>query len=172
VRALARDLGGDDGALAVATRCFVWVRDEIHHSIDHGDQVVTVAASEVLRHRTGLCFAKSYLLAALLRAHDIPVGFGYQRLSVDDTGPPFCLHGFNVVALPEHGWYRADARGNRPGIQTQFVPPHEALAYRPRLPGERTFDEFWAEPLPIVVEALRRFGTMNELISQLPDWFE
>ena len=170
VRALARELGGEDGPLAVAARCFLWARDEVGHSIDHGDQTVTLTASEVLRHRTGLCYAKSHLLAALLRANGIPAGFGYQRLSVADSGPPFCLHGFNAVALSEQGWYRVDARGDRPGIRTSFDPPREVLAYRPRHPGERTFEEIWAEPLPVVVDALRRCGDVSELLSQLPDW--
>lgn len=170
VRALARDLGGDDGPLAVAARCFVWVRDRIGHSLDHGRRTVTLSASEVLRHRTGLCYAKSHLLAALLRANGIPAGFGYQRLSIDDGGPPFCLHGFNAVGLPGHGWYRVDPRGNRPGIRTTFDPPREALAFSPRHPGERTFEEVWPEPLPVVVEALRRSDDLSELLPHLPDW--
>jgi transglutaminase-like putative cysteine protease len=169
VRSLARELAGDDGPVAVAARCFRWVRDEVRHSGDHGDQTVTLSASEVLWHRTGLCYSKSHLLAALLRANGIPAGFGYQRLSIDDTGPPFCLHGINAVALPGVGWYLADARGERPGINTRFDPPHEMLAYRPRLPGERTLEGVWAEPLPVVVAALRRCETVRDLLGQLPD---
>ncbi len=170
VRALARELGGEDGPLGVAARCFIWVRDEVGHSLDRGETTVTVTASEVLRHRTGLCYAKSHLLAALLRANGIPAGLGYQRLSVDDIGPPFCLHGFNAVALPGLGWYRVDARGDRPGIRTCFDPPREVLAYRPRLPGERTFEEIWTEPLPVVIDALRRNDDLSDLRFRLPDW--
>ena len=59
-----------------------------------------------------LLLSKSHLLAALLRANGIPAGFCYQRLSIDDIGPPFSLHGFNAVWLQEYGWYRVDARGN------------------------------------------------------------
>jgi len=40
--------------------------------------VVTCSASEVLREGTGICFAKSHLLAALLRAVGIPAGLCYQ----------------------------------------------------------------------------------------------
>jgi transglutaminase-like putative cysteine protease len=50
-----------------AMRLFDWVRDEIPHSKDAGHEVVTCRASDVLRHRTGICYAKSHLLAALLR---------------------------------------------------------------------------------------------------------
>ncbi len=172
VLALAQALGGSDGAAAVAERCFAWVRDEVRHSGDHRDQIVTCAASSVLRHRTGLCYAKSHLLAALLRANGLPAGFAYQRLSVDDTGPPYCLHGLNAVHLPGIGWYRIDARGNRTGIATEFTPPLEALAFQPRLDGERTFAHIWPEPLAVVVSALQQYSTVAELLCQLPDWDE
>jgi len=72
---------------------------------------VTLKASEVLENKTGFCYAKSHLLAAFLRANRIPSGLCYQRLSVYENGPPFCLHGLNAVFLPGIGWYRIDARG-------------------------------------------------------------
>src|SRR5262245_56796051 len=93
VLALARELSSPDGAIATTSRCFHWVRDQIRHSLDHQQDIVTCSASQVLRHRTGLCYSKSHLLAALLRANQIPAGFVYQRLSLDDRGPPYCLHG-------------------------------------------------------------------------------
>lgn len=79
------------------TRClYEWVRDTIPHTNDAGLDVVTCTASEVLRHGTGICFAKSHLLAALLRANGIPAGFCYQVLRLN---PPvnneLVLHGFN-----------------------------------------------------------------------------
>jgi transglutaminase-like putative cysteine protease len=169
VRALAAELNGDDGDGAVAARCFFWVRDRIRHSIDHGDQVLTFSASEVLRHRTGFCYAKSHLLVALLRANGIPAGFGYQRLSLDDQGPPYCLHGYSVVRLRKFGWYRIDPRGERPGISTDFDPPREQLAFQAQLAGEQTFEDILAEPLPIVVDALRGARSVTELMGKLPD---
>jgi transglutaminase-like putative cysteine protease len=170
VRALARELAGSGEPVQLAARCFRWVRDEVRHSGDHGDPIATCAASEVLLHRTGLCYAKSHLLAALLRANGIPAGFVYQRLSIDGSGPPFCLHGLNAVFLPGVGWHRIDARGNRPGVTTEFDPPREVLAYRPQVAGERTFTEIWPDPLPVVVEALRRSPDVEVLMAQLPDW--
>jgi transglutaminase-like putative cysteine protease len=170
VFALAQSLGGTDETVAIAARCFAWVRDEIRHSADFGDEAVTCAASEVLRHRTGLCYAKSHLLAALLRANGIPAGFAYQRLSVNDSGPPFCLHGLNAVFLPEIGWYRADARGNRPGVSTTFTPPTEVLAFQPNGLGEGTFTTIWPEPLPVVIRALQEASSLSVLLSALPDW--
>jgi transglutaminase-like putative cysteine protease len=49
-----------------ARALFEWVRDTIPHSRDIGSDVVTCSASEVLNRGTGICFAKSHLLAAML----------------------------------------------------------------------------------------------------------
>jgi len=144
---------------ATAGRCFHWVRDEIKHSYDFQLSPVTCSASEVLKVKTGYCFAKSHLLAALLRANGLPAGLCYQRLSRDDNGPPFVLHGLVAVHLPKHGWYRIDPRGNRPGIEARFTPPFEQIAYRPRFFGEMDLPEIWPDPLPIVIEALRSHKT-------------
>ena len=68
VRSLARALGdGVSDPTTIAKRSFEWVRDEIRHSGDFQVNQPTCAASEVLRHGAGWCFAKSHLLAALLR---------------------------------------------------------------------------------------------------------
>lgn len=161
--------GGETDAVAIARRCFEWVRDEIRHSVDAGDTVVTCSASEVLLQRTGFCYAKSHLLAALLRANGLPAGFGYQRLSLDGVGPPFCLHGFNAVLLPVHGWYRIDARGNKAGIDARFSPGIERLAFPIQVSGETTFSEIHVEPLPEVVKVLRRQSTVADVCRHLPD---
>ncbi|MGE3240586.1 MAG: transglutaminase family protein [Pirellulales bacterium] len=173
VRTLAWCLaGGERDAVEVSRRCFEWVRDEVRHSVDAGDSIVTCNASEVLAHRTGFCYAKSHLLAALLRANGIAAGFCYQRLSFDGAGPPFCLHGLNAVLLPEYGWYRVDARGNKPRVNACFAPPEEQLAFTPLVEGERDFATIHAEPLPLVVAALGQGATVSEVCSRLPDWTE
>ena len=156
VLAHARDLArGLADPMAVAKRCFEWVRDEVKHSHDFGLRPVTCSASEVLREGSGYCYAKSHLLAALLRANGLPTGLCYQRLSRDDNGAPYSLHGLNAVLLPGVGWYRVDPRGNRTGIDAQFGPPIEQLAFPIRLPGEADLPEIWPDPLAIVVDALR-----------------
>jgi transglutaminase-like putative cysteine protease len=104
-----------------------------------------------------------------LRAIAIPTGFCYQRLSVNDDGEPYSLHGYNAIHLPEFGWYRVDARGNRADIDAQFAPPVEKLAYEIRLAGEANFQNIFAEPLPIVVEALQRCHEWDEMRRNLPD---
>jgi transglutaminase-like putative cysteine protease len=155
--------------LVIAKRCFEWVRDEIRHSQDFGLAPVTCSASQVLRERAGYCYAKSHLLAALLRANGIPAGLCYQRLSRDGNGAPFSLHGFNAVLLPGIGWYRVDPRGNRPGINAQFNPPVEQLAFRITVTGEGGLPGIHNEPLPVVVDALRSHPTAQSLWNNLPD---
>jgi transglutaminase-like putative cysteine protease len=150
-------------------RCFEFVRDEVRHSADFKLNPVTCRASDVLRHKTGYCYAKSHLLAALLRANGIPAGLCYQRLSVGDGGAPYCLHGLNAVYLRDFGWYRVDARGNKPGVDARFNPPREQLAFPIREAQERDLPEIWAEPHPIVIEVLERYESYDQVLANLPD---
>ncbi|WP_293233385.1 transglutaminase family protein [Microcoleus sp. PH2017_05_CCC_O_A] len=154
---------------AIAQSSFEWVRDEIRHSYDYQMNPVTCRASDVLKHKTGYCFAKSHLLAALLRANNIPAGFCYQRLSFDDKGAPYTLHGFNAVYLPKVGWYRIDARGNRDNVNAQFTPPQEQLAFKIQFPEEADFQTILSDPLRVVVEALQNHITWDKLLLNLPD---
>ncbi len=58
VKALAEHLGtGCTTDVEIARQCFLYVRDEIAHSGDAQASVTTCTASEVLRHRTGWCYA-------------------------------------------------------------------------------------------------------------------
>jgi transglutaminase-like putative cysteine protease len=170
VRATARRLAeGAASETDVVRACFEFVRDEIRHSSDFKLNPVTCKASDALRHRTGYCYAKSHLLAALLRANGIPAGLCYQRLSVGTGGAPYCLHSLNAVYLKDVGWYRIDARGNKPGIDARFAPPREYLAFAIREQEERMLPEIWAEPLPVVVDALARHDTWDQVLANLPD---
>jgi transglutaminase-like putative cysteine protease len=153
----------------VARRCFEFVRDCIEHSWDYKKNPVTCKASEVLRHGTGWCYAKSHLLAALLRANAIPAALCYQRLTVETGGLRHCLHGLNAVYLKRYGWYRIDARGNKPDVTADFCPPSEKLAFPVVGTSERDFPEIWAEPLPVVIRVLTRSKTAEEVFDNLPD---
>lgn len=164
-RAQALAQGAAD-ALEVARRCYGFVRDEIAHSFDVDREPVSCSASEVLHHGHGICYAQSHLLAALLRANAIPAGFCYQRL--DDGEGGFCLHGFNSIYLPVHGWYRVDARGNTGDIDAQFTPPQERLAFTSDGRGELDYGLNLAEPLPCVVRALQRAESLAALRHTLP----
>ena len=160
---------GYEKPAAIANACFMWVRDNIRHSVDYQLNPVTCRASDVLQYRTGYCYAKSQLLAALLRANAVPAGFCYQRLSMDEQGAPYCLHGLNAVYLPETGWYRIDARGNREGIDAQFTPPYEKLAFKLQYADELNFPAVLSEPLNIVVATLQSHNTWSEALKNLPD---
>ncbi|CAG1023102.1 hypothetical protein DOJK_02103 [Patescibacteria group bacterium] len=154
---------------AIAKRCFEFVRDEIKHSWDYRLNPLTCKASDVLRYGTGYCYAKSHLLAALLRANAIPAGLCYQRLTIANDSQPYCLHGLNAVYLQKYGWYRMDARGNKANVNAQFSPPIEKLAFSIISCWERDLPEIWAEPLSIVVNSLMQYQTVEQFIENLPD---
>ena len=155
--------------IAIAKACFIFVRDEIKHSLDYELNPITCCASDALAFKTGFCYAKSHLLTALLRANSIPAGLCYQRLTVDDNKPPFCLHGLTAVFLPDIGWYRIDPRGNRSDVHAEFCPPKEKLAFQIKIPGEADLPEIWTEPLPTVVQALTVNKTFQDVAAHLPD---
>lgn len=164
--ALAKRLRGPD-PVGTALRSFEFVRDRIRHSGDHRLSPTTWRASDVLREGHGFCFAKSHLLVALLRVNGIPAGLCYQRLAIGDGR--FSLHGLVAAPLPGFGWYRMDPRGNKPGVEAQFSPPVERLAFRVGEPGEWDDATPYAEPWPEVVAALRANRTWDSVMASLPD---
>jgi len=170
IKALAHSLASEHfSEEEIAKSCFEWVRDNIRHSADYRLNPVTCKASDVLRHKTGYCYAKSHLLAALLRANGIPAGLCYQRLSIDGNGVPYCLHGLNAVYFDDYGWYRIDARGNKEGVNAQFSPPREQLAFSIRLKPEVDLPEIWSTPLPNVIAVLEGSDTYKDVYENLPD---
>lgn len=153
----------------IAKRCYEFVRDEISHSWDYKMNPVTLKASDVLKYRTGYCYAKSHLLAALLRANGIPAGLCYQRLILDNLKNRFCLHGLNAVYLGKYGWYRVDSRGNTESIHACFTPPFESLAFVPSCEGEIDLTEIWNDPMPVIISVLSTSTDYEEVMSNLPD---
>jgi transglutaminase-like putative cysteine protease len=170
ITALASELSnGINDEIEIAKKCFEWVRDEIKHSVDYKMNPVTCKASDVLKYKTGYCYAKSHLLAALLRANNIPAGLCYQRLILAEEDGPYCLHGLNAVYLKKYGWYRIDARGNKKGIDAQFCPPVERLAFSTFGNYEADLPEIWSEPLRVIIEALTNYNDYAVLYENLPD---
>lgn len=153
VRALAwklREAAGDDASFAKAA--FEWVRDQVGHSYDVSDPGVTVTASEVLQHRVGLCYAKSHLLAALLRSQGIPTGLCSERLV---HGDGHVLHGLVALYL-EGAWHRQDPRGNKDGIDAQFCLGTEQLAWHvDESLGEIDYPQIFTSPARCVIDTLR-----------------
>ena len=170
IQALAKKLSlGSSDDEAIVKNCYEWVRDIIHHSGDYQDDITTYKASDVLKYGTGWCYAKSHLLAALLRANDIPTGFAYQRLSCSEYKPDiYCLHGLNWIYIKKYEWYKVDVRGNKEGVNAQFTPPHEQLAFAL---GENEYDVDgnFHEPLDVVIEALKKYKSYEEMICHFPD---
>lgn len=153
----------------IAKSCFNFVRDEIQHSGDYQRNPITCKASDVLKHGTGYCYAKSHLLAALLRANAIPTALCYQRLADHNNNTSYCLHGLNAIYLKQTGWYRIDARGNKDGVNTDFTPPEECLAYSLVISGEVDIEGFYTSPLASVIDVLMRYDNYQELSHNLPD---
>ena len=111
---------------------FKYVRDEIPHSWDIQSPVVSHKASEVLGNKTGICWSKSCLLAALLRANNIPSGISYQYLTrADDKADEgYIIHALNTVYIRElDKWIRLDARGNKENVHAEFSLKEEKLAF-------------------------------------------
>ncbi len=126
---------------------YEFVRDKIDHTFDIKGNVITCKASDVLKYGQGICYAKSHLLAALLRSLGIPTGFCYQKLIFSDENPQIILHGLNSVYLKNlDKWIRLDARGNKEGVNAQFSLGKEMLAFPVRselgeVDGEEVYDE-------------------------------
>lgn len=160
-----------DVTIAYMEAAFTFVRDSIKHSADVGEMEITRSASEVLEAGHGICFAKSHLLVALLRAKRIPAGLCYQRLTLSEEDQKTLIyHGLCGVYLEtEDRWIRLDARGNKEGVDAQFSTTIEKLAFpiRPEL-GEEDIFLVYPEPDKDVVRVLTENETREQLWKNLP----
>ncbi len=161
---------GLDNDLAKAQSLFEWVRDKIPHSADIDVDLVTFTASEVLELGTGICYAKSHLLAAMCRSIGIPAGLCYQTCASEPPESGIVLHGLNAIYLTSlERWIRVDPRGNTGEIDAQFSLEQERLAFPPNPDlGEYIFEEIWSEPVPEVVDLLTKFTSRREMWPHLP----
>lgn len=147
---------------------FEYVRDEISHSWDIQSEKVTRTASEVLKYKEGICYAKSMLLAALLRYQGIPTGFCYQKLILGDTlETGYCIHALNAVFLSNiNKWIRVDARGNTNGKNAQFLIDKEQLAFPIRTEyGEVDYPTIFAKPIKTIIQTLENNTNCIEMIK-------
>ncbi|MDR2974107.1 MAG: hypothetical protein LBV00_05265 [Propionibacteriaceae bacterium] len=143
---------------------FEYVRDRIPHTTHTDRDIVTVAASQVAAEGTGICHAKANLLAALLRAKNIPAGFGYQHVTLaDDNSQGYCLHAFVIAILD-----------GRP-VPLDPKSPHEFSLDSPQLdPLNLRFDEYtlpgiWADPDPATMDVLTHATSLHDALVHLPD---
>lgn len=157
--------------MEILKNAYEFVRDNVSHSADINGKVVTCNASEVLKAKEGICYAKSHLLAAILRALKVPVGFCYQKLILDDDIKPWLIiHGLNAVYIEElNKWIRLDARGNKDGVNAEFSIDEEKLAFPVREElGEEDILVIYSKPDNNVVRALKSYDTVEELFDNLP----
>jgi len=166
---LAANPGGGRSEEEVIRADFEFVRDDVAHSWDIQSRRVTGRASEVLRHREGICYAKSHLLAALLRGRGIPAGLCYQRLTLGDTPESgHCVHALNAVWVESRQrWFRLDARGNKPNVDARFSLDAERLAFdvRPEC-GEVDYGVNHAEPPAPITRALEEHQDCRVLYAR------
>ncbi|HTO51758.1 MAG TPA: transglutaminase family protein [Myxococcota bacterium] len=166
-RALA---GGSAQDEAKARACYAFVRDEIAHTADAGGDALTCRASEVLEARTGIGFAKSHLLAALLRSLGIPAGFCYQVVRRAPDSSERLLYGYSGVYLASRArWIELDARGNKPGLDAQFsiAEPRLAVTADPAR-GEWVYPWIFTRPAPVVVDLLSRNKSLSRIAEHIP----
>ena len=157
-----------DDNLDYIKRNYIFVRDEIPHSWDIKTEVVSRTASDVLKNKTGICWTKSCLLAALLRANQIPSGISYQLLTrADDDSEGYMIHALNTVYLKDFNkWIRLDARGNKENINAYFSLDEEHLAYTVRSEmGEIDYHDNHADLDDRLVNILMESESIQEITT-------
>lgn len=170
VAALSREIfSRSENEIDFVKNAFEFVRDKISHTADINGDIVTCTASEVLREGQGVCYAKSHLLAAILRGKKIPTGFCYQKIILDDELNPYIIiHGLNAVFI-QNKRARLDARGNKQGVNAQFSLDEERLAYPVRAEkGEEDIPIIFAAPDKNIVRALTQTEKFEDLWHNLP----
>lgn len=152
-------------------RSFEYVRDHIAHSADIDADKITCSASQVLKEGHGVCFAKSHLLAAVLRCRSIPAGLCYQKLILDVNDTPVLVyHGLNGVYIEKRKkWIRLDARGSKEIPNAKFSLEEEILEYslQPEK-GEKDITVVFPNVDAKVLEKMRENKTRRELWVNLP----
>lgn len=155
----------DDGERIRAAYEFVDTR--IPHSADIGADILPFKASDVLSAGTGICFAKSNLLAALLRSVNIPTGFVYQFLTLSDKDDSlgYSFHGLNAVKYNGR-WLYLDARGARKAVFS-LTEPRTAFDIRSEY-GEYTAEGIYGRQDSAITELFGRISSRRELWENLP----
>lgn len=162
--------------IEVIESIYHFVRDDVRHSWDNQDEIVTIKASDVLNFKTGICYAKSHLLCAMLRYKGIPTGLCYQRLTLSDKDDSlgYCIHGLNAVYLKHkhiNKWFRLDARGNKQGVNADFFIDKEQLAFPIRSQfNEIDYPQIYFKPHPLIIQTLESSSNaINMCMNSLPD---
>lgn len=117
IKNLANKITKDcDSSKEKAIRLFYWVRDNIPYKFCLWNK----SASDVLEQGYGMCTNKSVLLTALLRASDLPAGFGVLKVRGKDYFGPIApktlkrrvgshsVHIYSYVFL-DGQWFKIDS---------------------------------------------------------------
>jgi len=150
---------------------FEYVRDEIPHSFDINSKVITATSSDVLKYKTGICHAKSNLLASLLRSQGIPTGFCFQHITLgEDESMGYCVHCYNAIFV-QNKWIKVDARGNVNGKNAQFSLGKPILAYSNRSEYDEYFwNGIYAYPHADTMEMLSNAKNLQDILNNIPDY--
>lgn len=152
-------------------RAFAFVRDEIA-TPDSDASPVACSAGQVLRQGAALSFARSHLLAALLRAVGLPAGFLYQRVRSGDQQPRLVLYGLAAVRLEER-WVPLDAGGDSPleGSRRIELDPAAPELSHPRGSehGEVLLPTLFSKPSRRVLDLLQRTPDVAAVLAHRPD---
>ena len=162
---------GMDRDVEKAKIAYEYVRDEIPHTFDTPSDRITAKASDVLLYHTGICHAKANLLAALLRAQNIPTGFCFQHLTLsDDDSLGYCIHCYNAIWI-DHHWIKVDARGNTNGKNAQFSLAEPQLAFENRSQyDEYSFAGIYAKPHLDTMRMLEKANSLEDVMDNIPDY--
>jgi len=162
---------GIDSDVEKTKMAYEYVRDEIPHTFDIQSDTITAKASDVLIYNTGICHAKANLLAALLRAQNIPTGFCFQRLTLSDNDSlGYCIHCYNAIFIDNH-WIKVDARGNTNGKNAQFSLAEPQLAFENRSNyDEYYFEGIYANPHLDTMLMLDKANSLQDVINNIPDY--
>jgi transglutaminase-like putative cysteine protease len=146
---------------------YQFVEKEIPHSSDIGADILTFKASDVLKRKTGICYAKSNLFAALLRGQGIPTGFCYQYLTLNDDNADdgYGVHCLNAVYYNGH-FIKLDTRGNRQAVFS-LTEPKLAFPVRKEL-GEYNIPGIFAYQGSEVIKTFARYKTRKEFFAGIP----
>lgn len=166
-RELFTDITSDVEKTRIA---YEYVRDHIPHTFDIHTDIITAKASDVLKHKTGICHAKANLLAAFLRSQNIPAGFCFQHVTLaDDESLGYCVHCYNAVFVDDH-WIKLDARGNTNGKNALFGLDEPVLAF----PNRKEYDEYYwpgiyADPHYDTMKMLEKAHSLQDILDTIPD---
>ena len=170
---LANRVAGDAEGAEAARLLFEWVRDEIEY--DMSPELSSRddwKATSTLERGYGFCQQKAVLLAALLRAREIPAGLVFQDL-LDHKIPPHYVEFLGSQRLEAHGltcafldgsWLRLDPTLPRAFVErkhyrlVEFDGEHDAVLALTDVGGEPHFE---------VVEELGSWADLPEEIVEL-----